>query len=69
VRVGATRRVKIDVRVIAATNRDLKSMDSGGSFRQDLDSRISTFEIQVAPLRERERESFRHTVIGPPFSR
>jgi transcriptional regulator with GAF, ATPase, and Fis domain len=56
VRVGATRHVKVDVRVIAATNRDLKSMIAEGRFRQDLYYRISTFEIQVAPLRERRAD-------------
>jgi len=56
VRVGATRHVRVDVRVIAATNRDLKSMIAEGRFRQDLYYRISTFEIQVAPLRERRAD-------------
>src|SRR6266436_6325946 len=56
VRVGATRNIKVDVRVIAATNRDLKSMIAEGQFRQDLYYRISTFEIQVAPLRERRAD-------------
>ncbi|MEK6285599.1 MAG: sigma 54-interacting transcriptional regulator [Acidobacteriota bacterium] len=56
VRVGSTRHIKVDVRVIAATNRDLKSMIAEGRFRQDLYYRISTFEIQVAPLRERRAD-------------
>ena len=43
---------KVDVRVITATNRDLKKMISTSQFRQDLYYRIATFEIQVAPLRE-----------------
>ena len=55
-RVGATRHVKVDVRVIAATNRDLKNMIAEGRFRQDLYYRISTFEIEVAPLRERRAD-------------
>ena len=56
VRVGSTRNIKIDVRVLAATNRDLRSMITGGSFRQDLYYRISAFEIQVPPLRERRSD-------------
>jgi transcriptional regulator with PAS, ATPase and Fis domain len=56
VRVGATRHIKVDVRVIAATNRDLRRMIAEGRFRQDLYYRISTFEIQVAPLRERRAD-------------
>jgi len=56
VRLGATRNIKVDVRMIAATNRDLKSMIAEGRFRQDLYYSISTFEIQVAPLRERRAD-------------
>ena len=56
VRVGATKNIKVDVRVIAATNQDLRRMISEGRFRQDLYYRISTFEIQVAPLRERRAD-------------
>ena len=56
VRVGSTRHIKVDVRVIAATNRDLKSMIAEGRFRQDLYYRISTFEIQIAPLRDRRTD-------------
>jgi transcriptional regulator with PAS, ATPase and Fis domain len=55
-RVGATKNIKVDVRVIAATNQDLRTMISEGRFRQDLYYRIATFEIQVAPLRERRAD-------------
>ncbi len=52
-RVGGQRPVKIDVRVVAATNRDLLQMVEDGSFRRDLWFRINAFPIQVPTLRER----------------
>ena len=53
VRVGATRPVKIDVRVIAATNRNLRDLMRVSQFRPDLYYRIATFEVKLPPLRER----------------
>src|ERR1700756_2045819 len=52
-RVGDTRTRKVNVRVIAASNRDLKKEVDEGRFRQDLFYRLSVFPIEVAPLRER----------------
>lgn len=52
-RLGATQTVPIDVRLICATNSDIRQMVDEGSFRQDLLYRVNTIEIHIPPLRER----------------
>ena len=51
-RVGGTRALKVDFRVIAATNRDLKTMSARGEFRKDLYYRLNIFLLKTPPLRQ-----------------
>jgi len=56
VRVGGTRTVACDVRIVAATNRDLQKAMQDGSFREDLFYRLNVFPIQTPPLRNRRED-------------
>jgi transcriptional regulator with GAF, ATPase, and Fis domain len=55
-RVGGNRSIQIDIRIIAATNRDLKTLIEQGDFREDLFHRLDLYRVAIPPLRERGRE-------------
>lgn len=54
--VGGTKSIKIDIKIVAATNRNLKEMVNIGKFRRDLYYRLNIFELLIPPLRKREKD-------------
>jgi PAS domain S-box-containing protein len=55
-RLGGHRKIKVDVRIVAATNQDLEAAVTAGRFRQDLFHRLGQFQLRVPPLRERPED-------------
>ena len=55
-RVGGTETIKVDIRLVAATNKDLEKAIAAGEFREDLYHRLNVFTIFVPPLRERKSD-------------
>ncbi|MFQ5657217.1 MAG: sigma-54-dependent transcriptional regulator [Candidatus Methylomirabilales bacterium] len=55
-RVGGLRDISVDVRIITATNKDLKSLVEAGNFREDLFYRLKVMPVEISPLRERGRD-------------
>jgi transcriptional regulator with PAS, ATPase and Fis domain len=55
-RLGGHRKIKVDVRIVAATNQDLEAAVEGGRFRRDLFHRLGQFQLRVPPLRERPED-------------
>jgi len=55
-RVGGTKTIKVDVRIVAATHRHLEGMVAAGDFREDLFYRLNVYPIEVPPLRERKSD-------------
>ncbi len=54
--LGGTKPIHVDVRIIAATNRDLEKLSASGGFRQDLFYRLNVFPIGISPLRDRKED-------------
>lgn len=63
-RVGGRRSIDVDLRIVAATNRDLKEMSREGTFREDLYYRLSEITVNIPPLRERPEDA---TLIAQTF--
>jgi DNA-binding NtrC family response regulator len=65
-RLGGSREIAVDARIVAATNRDLKELIAPGQFREDLYHRLDLYRIQIPPLRERGEDiaTLAETLLG-----